>query len=282
MTRLVLAFHDGGYMKTRNAVLVVVFLFALSSVSFGSDQAMDTLNETVKRISAVLNDIDKGLQETAGRIGKGLGANTDMRGDIRSLCAGKSYAVDCSFSNSKGIVQIVEPEKYRKYEGSDLSAQSVTARIMRLQKPTFSELFVGIEEVQATLLAYPVFTANREFAGSVGIFFSPELLVKKALEKFTLGKGVVVMVLEADGMHVFSTDPAQVRRSTLVSPEYKGFPELRGLVGMMVSKEEGSGTYQYIRPGTQKVVRKRAIWKTVSLYDGFWRVVVTEEEKQSK
>jgi len=50
-----------------------------------------------------------------------------------------------------------------------------------------------------------------------------------------------------------------------------------------VSKEEGSGTYQYIRPGTQKVVRKRAIWKTVSLYDGFWRVVVTtEEEKQSK
>jgi hypothetical protein len=146
----------------------------------------------------------------------------------------------------------------------------------------FSELFVGIEEVQASLLAYPVFNVNKEFIGSVGIFFSPELLVKKAIEGLTIGKGVVIIVLEADGMNVFSTDPAQVRRSPLKHAEYQGFPELQGLVGMIVSQEEGAGTYQYVRPGTHQVVRKKAVWKTVSLYDGFWRVVVAEEEKQRK
>jgi hypothetical protein len=269
-------------MKTMTFILVFIFFFAVTSVSQGADHALDTLNETVKRITILLGDVDRNLQETASRIGNGLDIQTDIRADVRNLCIGKTYAIDCSFVNAKGVIQIVEPEKYRKYEGSNLAAQAVTARILKLHKPLFSDLFVGIEEVQAFLLAYPVFNVKKEFVGSVSIFFSPELLVKKAIEGLTLGKGIVVIVLEANGMNVFSTDPAQVRRSPLKHAEYQGFPELQGLVGMIVSQEEGAGTYQYGRPGTHQVVRKKAVWKTVSLYDGFWRVVIAEEEKKRK
>lgn len=269
-------------MKTIKIMLMFLFFFAFSSISFGADQVLDTLNETIRRISAVLNDADKGLQEASTRIGKGMDASSDIRADVRNLCANRLYAIDCSFLNARGVVQVVEPEKYRKYEGSNLAAQAVTARILKLRKPVFSELFVGIEEVQASLLAFPVFNVNKEFVGSVNIFFSPELLIKKAIEGVALGKGTVIIVLDGDGTNVFSTDPAQVRRSPLKHAEYQGFPELQGLVGMIVSQEEGAGAYQYVRPGTHQVVRKRAVWKTVSHFDGFWRVVIAEEEKQRK
>jgi serine/threonine-protein kinase len=269
-------------MKTKTSSVIFMLFLSMTSISFGADQSLDTLNEAVRRIAVVLSDADRSLQEAAGRIGKGLDAQADIRADVRNLCAGKPYVIDCSFLNAKGVMQIVEPEKFRKFEGSNLAAQAVTARILRVRKPVFSELFVGIEEVHASLLAYPVFNMNKEFVGSVGIFFSPELLVRKAIEGLTIGKGVVVIVLEADGMNVYSTDPAQVRRSPLKHAEYQGFPELQGLVGMIVSQEEGAGTYQYVRPGTHQVVRKKAAWKTVSLYDGFWRVVIAEEEKPRK
>lgn len=269
-------------MKTKTFIMLFMFFFVTTSVSLGADQSLNTLNEAVKRVFIVLGEADRSLQEIAGRIGKGFDGHADIRADVRSLCAGKPYAIDCSFLNAKGVMQIVEPEKYRKYEGSNLAAQAVTSRILRVHKPVFSELFVGIEEVQASLLAYPVFNINKEFIGSVGIFFDPLLLLRKAIEGLTIGKGVVVIVLEADGTNVFSTDPAQVRRSPLKHAEYLGFPELQGLVGMIVSQEEGTGTYQYVRPGTHQVVRKRATWKTVSLYDGFWRIVIAEEEKHRK
>lgn len=257
---------------------VIMFLFC-SQVLFAAESADITLNEAIRRISTVFSDVDKNLRETANRIGKGLGAQTDMRADIKNLCASRPYAIDCSFLNAKGVIELMEPEKYRKYEGMNLASQAATAGMLKNQKPLFSELFVGIEELQAALFMYPVFTTKKEFAGSVGIFFSPELLVKHALDGLRLRKGMVIMVLQGDGTNVYSSDPAQLRRSVLKSAEYQAFPELKGLVGSIVAQAEGTGTYRYVRPGTQKVVRKNAAWKTVSLYDGFWRVVVTEPER---
>jgi len=266
-------------MKTAATMLLIMMFFGVSATSFGADPATATLDEAVKRISAVLKEADKGLSGAAGSIGKGLDAQSDLRGTIKNLCAGKPYAVDCAFLNAKGVIEIMEPEKYRKYEGSNLSAQAVVARFMKDKKPVFSELFIGVEETQAALLRYPVFNARNEFIGSVGIYFTPELLIKEALKGFTLGKGLMILAIQGDGTHVFSSDPAQARRNVLKSAEYQGFPELKGLVGHIVSQEEGSGPYRYVKPGTQQVIKKKAHWKTVSLYDGFWRIVVTETEK---
>jgi hypothetical protein len=266
-------------MKAAILILSVMVFCSASPALFAADPATATLDEAVKRISVVLKEADKSLSGAAGSIGKGLDAQSDLRGTIKGLCAGKAYAVDCAFLNAKGVIEIMEPEKYRKYEGSNLSAQAVIARFMKDKKPVFTELFIGVEETQAALLRYPVFNARNEFIGSVGIYFTPELLIKEALKGFTLGKGLMILAIQGDGTHVFSSDPAQARRNVLKSAEYQGFPELRGLVGYIVSQEEGSGSYRYVKPGTQQVIKKKAHWKTVSLYDGFWRIVVTEPEK---
>lgn len=266
-------------MKAFIVILSVMIVYGSAGALFAADLATAALDEAVKRISAVLKEVDKSLSGAAGLIGKGLDARSDLRGAIKGLCAGKPYAIDCSFVNAKGVIEIMEPEKYRKHEGANLSAQAVAAGIIKDKNPVFSELFIGIEETQAALFGYPVLNARNEFVGSVGIYFAPELLVKEALKGLTLGKGIMVLVIQGDGTHVFSSDPAQARRNVLKSAEYQGFPELKGLVGYIVSQEEGSGPYRYVKPGTQQVIKKKAHWKTVSLYDGFWRIVVTEPEK---
>jgi len=266
-------------MKTASLVLSIMLFIGASTTLFAADPATATLDEAVKRISAVLKGADKSLSAAASRIGKGLDAHSDLRGTIQNLCADRAYAIDCSFLNARGVVEIVEPERYRKYEGSNLSAQVVTARIMRDKRPVFSGLFIGIEETQAALLGHPVLNDKKEFVGSVGIYLTPELLIKEALKGLKMEKEIMILAIQGDGTHVFASDPSQMRRNVLKSAEYQGFPELKGLVGYIVSQEEGSGDYRYVKPGTQKVIRKKAIWKTVALYDGFWRIVVTEPEK---
>jgi len=64
-----------------------------------------------------------------------------------------------------------------------------------------------------------------------------------------------------------------------IRDRYKGFGELHQMVGRIVNEKEGKGTYRYTKPGTEKVVKKSAVWKTVPFYDSFWRVVVTTEGK---
>lgn len=268
-------------MKTASLIFSVILMLVMvtSTVSLAAEPASATLDEAVQRLSEALRNADRALVETARVVGKGLEGGTSMRANVRNLCQGSEYAIDCSFLNAKGIVEIMEPEKYRKFEGSNLAAQAVTAQMLRQRKPIFSELFVGIEEMQAALFAYPVLNTRNEYVGSVNLLFHPDSLARQALKGMKTGKGTIILILQSDGTHVFSSDPAQMRRNVLKSAEYQAFPELKGMVGQIVSKEAGAGSYRYVKPGTQQVVKKRAAWKTVSLYDGFWRVVVTEPEK---
>jgi hypothetical protein len=49
------------------------------------------------------------------------------------------------------------------------------------------------------------------------------------------------------------------------------------MVKRIISEKEGTGTYHYTKPGTEVVVKKSAIWKNISFYDNYWRVVIITE-----
>ena len=76
---------------------------------------------------------------------------------------------------------------------------------------------------------------------------------------------------------MYSTEPDQIRLNVLTSPQYKGFNQLHDMVRRIIAEKEGTGTYHYIKPGTEVVVKKSALWKNISFYDSYWRVVITTE-----
>ncbi len=257
--------------------ILVFFLSVFFSLCFAADPAPVLLDDTAGKIASALKGIDVDISKTARLIGEGVSPTAGMREALRNLCAGKNYAVDCVFINAKGVMEIIEPEKYRKYEGSNLNDQTMVQRIHKTRKPVFSELFTGAEGLQGIVFEYPVFNPKKEFAGSVSLFVAPELLVREALKGLKLPTGTGIVVLQPDGTNLYSSDPGQTRLNVLKSASYKGFHELRELGGHIVNNKEGTGTYRYIQPSTEKVVKKSASWKTVPFYDSYWRIVITTE-----
>ncbi len=264
-------------MKKKILILSVMFLCVASTVCFAVGPAETFLDETVRRISSVFKNIDGDISKAARNFGDGTAAGTSMRETVGNLCAGKPYAIDCSFVNAKGIMEIIEPEKYRKYEGSNIKDHPSMIRLRKTKKPVFSEIFTAVEGFQGVVFEYPVFDRKKEFTGSVHLLVSPEVLVQEALKGITSGSGLGLVVLQPDGTNIYCTDPGQTRLNVLKSTEYKGFHELRELGKRIVSEKEGSGTYRYVQPGTGRVLKKMAIWKTVPFYDSYWRILVNTE-----
>lgn len=264
-------------MKKAVFILSVLFLLAASTSCFSAGPAETYLDDTSRRIASIFKSIDADIAKAARSFDEGAGGGTNMRETVGNLCAGKAYAIDCSFVNAKGIMEIIEPEKYRKYEGSNIKDQPLMARFYKKRSPHFSELFISVEKYQGVAFIYPVLNKKKEFAGSVHMFVSPEIVVQEALKGSGPLSGLGINVLQPDGTNIYCSDPGQIRLNVMKSTEYKGFHELRELGKRIVTEREGSGTYRYVQPGTGKVLKKTAFWKTVPFYDSYWRVVINTE-----
>jgi hypothetical protein len=258
----------------------VVFLGTLFSLAcLAADPANTLLDDVTNRTAATLKKIDADLSRAAKAIGEGLSPGADMRQALRDLCAGKDYSIDCTFINAKGVMEIIEPQKYRKHEGSNLKDQAVASRVRKTRKPVFSELFNSVEGLQGIVFEYPIFNRKNEFAGSVSLFISPERMVQESLKNVKLSAGTGITIVQPDGTNVYVSDPAQNRLNVLKSTEYRGFSELREMGERIVKEKEGTGTYRYVKPGTERVVKKSAVWKTLPFYDSYWRIVITMEKR---
>jgi hypothetical protein len=261
-------------------VSVILFSTVFSLACLAADRAAALLDEATNRTASALKKIDSDISRTAKALGEGLSPGADMRRALRDLCAGKDYSIDCAFINAKGTMEIIEPEKYRKHEGSNLKDQPVVSRIHTTRKPVFSELLPAVEGLQGIVFQYPVFNHKKEFAGSVSMLISPERMVQECLKDVKLGAGAGIVILQPDGTNIYTSDASQTRLNVLKSTEYKAFHELREMGERIVKEKEGTATYRYVKPGTEKVVKKSAVWKTLPFYDSYWRIVVTTEERQ--
>lgn len=260
-------------------VSLVVLTALFSAVCLAADHEKTLLDEVTNRTAAALKKIDADLSKTAKAVGEGLSRGTDMRRALHDLCSGKGYSIDCAFISLKGVMEIIEPEKYRKHEGANIKDHAVVVRVHKTRKPAFSELFTSVEGFQSVAVQYPVFNQKKEFAGSVSLLISPENMVQEALKGLKPGPGTGIVILQPDGTNVYTSDPSQTRLNVLKSTEYKGFHELREMGERIVNEKEGTATYRYVKPGTEKVVKKSAAWKTLPFYDSYWRIVITTENR---
>jgi len=85
-----------------------------------------------------------------------------------------SHAVDCTAINARGIVLTVEPEKYRRVAGKDISGQPQVTRVLQHKTPVPGSLFGAAEGFAAMDAEYPVFCWIGQLAGSVSLLFKPE------------------------------------------------------------------------------------------------------------
>jgi hypothetical protein len=265
----------------RRLVFVAAFLFCLPT---GQAFAADNLSEAALKIESGILTILKGIEGTVSQAARetgilGLKRETEIRKLLQNCNTGRHYVIDSTLIDGKGIMKFIEPEQYRKYEGTDISKQEAIIKMRKTQKPRMGNVFVSAEGIKSIDIEYPVFDVGKKFLGSVSILVKHDELIRSVAALVENESGAKCWVMQKDGLLLYETDPTQMGLNLFTDPLYKDYPELINLGKRMVKEKEGRGFYTFLIHGTKKVIKKQAVWKTVHFLNNDWIVVAYKEEK---
>ena len=172
----------------RKLTFVTLFVhFAFVSPIFAASNDLPILTEIHQKINAEFSRLDSGLKDTALKLGAQGLTGDSARSSLSELCGKFTFAVDCSAVDPKGIMVTMEPAPYRHFEGTDISAQEQVRGVIAEHKPVMSSVFKAIEGFDAVDVEYPVFNSQREYMGSVSLFFKPETFFAEILPPLIKG-----------------------------------------------------------------------------------------------
>ena len=265
----------------RRLIFVTAFLFCFTAgQAFATDKLSDAVSKIETGVLTILKGIEGTISHAAKETGKlGLNRETDIRKLLQNCNTGRPYVIDSSFIDAKGIMKFIEPEQYRKYEGSDLSKQEAIIKIRKTQKPWMGNVFVSIQGIKSIVIEYPVFSAGNKFVGYLSMLVKHDELIRSVVAKIGAEAGIKCWVMQTDGLLLYETDPTQMGLNLFSDPLYKDYPELITLGKRMVKEKDGKGFYTFLIHGTKTVVKKQAVWKTAHFLNNDWIVVAYKEVK---
>jgi hypothetical protein len=268
-------------MKRFVLVITVFLVFSTTGQVF----AENNLNNAALRIETgilnILNGLGNAISLVAKETGKiGLNSETEIRKLLQKNCnAGRPYVIDSTFIDSKGIMKIIEPDKYRVHEGSDISKQEAVIKMLRTKKPRMGNVFLSVEGIKSIDIEYPVFSKGKQFLGSISMLVNPNELIRSVAAPIEKGLVVKCMVMQKDGLILYETDTKQTGLNLFTDTLFKDYPELIALGKRMIKEKKGKGFYTFQVRGREKVVKNQAVWKTVHFFNNDWIIVAYREVK---
>lgn len=267
-------------MKRLVLVFTAFSLFCMIGQAFAADNLSDAVSKIEFGILTILKGIESTISHAAKETGKlGLNRETDIRKLLQNCNTGRPYVINSTFIDGKGIMKFIEPEQYRKFEGSDISKQEAIIKMRKTQKPRMGNVFVSVEGIKSIDIEYPVFSEGKQFLGSVSMLVKQDDLIRAVTATVEIESGVKCWVMQKKGLLLYETDPTQMGLNLFSDPLYKDYPELITLGRRMVKEKEGKGFYTLLIHGTKNVVKKQAVWKTAHFLNNDWIIVAYKEVK---
>ena len=264
--------------------LVVLFSLMLTAgpvptYAEDSEKSLAIILKLQNELNAVFSKLNSDVAEAAREIGETGISGEDTRRIIRNLAKSTGdYSVDCSTISAKGIMTVVEPIKYKKYEGSDISKQPQVLRLLRTGKPIMADLFMSVEGFYASTIDHPVFSAKGDLLGSVSLLFKPDKIFSLVIEPAIKDLPVHAWVMQKDSRILYDTEPKEIGKILLEDPLYRPFPGVAVFVKKVAAERSGYGSYDFYDIGTRNVVSKDAVWTTIYVNGTEWRLVVTRKK----
>jgi hypothetical protein len=264
-------------MKNASTILFLVLLLCFSCAAGAANPAMPpALEKVATDLTAVLGMVDDELSRGAARLGDPALKEADVRNILRMLCEGKPYAADCARVDRSGVMAIIEPEVYRRFEGSDISRQEQVIELQRSVKPVFSRAFRTVEGIDAVDFEYPVFSPQKDFLGSVSLLIRPEVLLARLIAPLAKKFPMDIWVMQPDGRILYDADKDQTGRMLFDDRMFQPFPSLLALGKRIAAEKTGSGTYEFMGRRWKNLVTKQAHWMTVSFHGAEWRLIAVQ------
>jgi len=262
------------------AMVVLLLWPATAFCSAGEDRVLEAARQ---KVAAELNRLDEGLREAAAALGKTGLIGENARPVLASLCRKFDYAVDCAAVNLQGRMAVVEPEVFRRFEGKDISGQEQVRRVLKTGSPVLSSVFFSVEGFPAVDAEYPVVSPDGKRIGSVSVLFQPEKFLGGIFVPLVRQTSVEIWAMEEGGLILYDADASQIGLNLFTSGRYQPYAGLPALGKRIAAQPQGKGVYEFTAGRSANVVRKSALWKTVSLYGTSWRLVaVTVEHPAGK
>ena len=176
----------------RRLIFVTAFLFCImAGQAFAADKLSDAVSKIETGVLSILKGIDVTISHAAKETGKlGINRETEIRKLLQNCNADRPYVIDSSFIDGKGIIKFIEPEQYRKYEGSDISKQEAIIKVRTTQKPWMGNVFVSVQGIKSIVIEYPVFSAGNKFLGSVAQTIQAFSNLFAGMSSQVLGSGI--------------------------------------------------------------------------------------------
>ena len=222
-----------------------------------------------QQVQQALDRLD-GVARTAADEVRAAGPTTaEARRTLTRLAGASPCVVDTAFVDAQGIMRMVAPAAYQRFEGADISRQKQIRRLHQTRGPVLSGSFVSVEGIEAVDLEYPVLDPRRRLTGSISLLLKPELLLREMAPSAGLPAGWEFWVLERDGRCLYGPR-AWVGKNLFRDRE----PGL-GVLGRQIARRpEGNGSYES-RGSSEGGSARTAYWLTASLHGTDWRLLAT-------
>lgn len=232
------------------------------------------LKKAAEAIHAELLALDQAVAKAAQRLSTVNLGYEEARGVLGQLLEHRpEIVVDACTISPEGVMLLVEPAPYRSFEGTDIRDQEQVQSLQRTRQPVMSHVFRTVEGIDAVDLEHPVFGTNGQFLGSVSVIFQPWALIEECVKGLIVGMPVEIWAMQPDGRILYDADPREVGRLLFTDQTYQAFPELLQLGRRMAAEATGSGSYSYLKAGTDQMIHKDAWWLSLTLHGATWRLV---------
>jgi ABC-type uncharacterized transport system substrate-binding protein len=232
------------------------------------------LQKALTDVSTALAALDNALYEATERVSESLDSEEAIRNVMKELIASRDSIVDVTFVDRNGIMTWIEPAEYRGHEGTDISDQEQVKRLFATKKPVLSDVFLAVEGFPAMDLEWPVFDEDGTLAGSLSVLLKPEAFFYAIADPESFSPSEF-WVMHPSGTIVHDQDREEIGRNLFSDPLYAGFEDLRKLGETIASNESGEGVYTFYAGGTDTVITKKTLWKTVSLHGTELKLILT-------
>jgi hypothetical protein len=234
-----------------------------------------------KIVQSKLSNLNNAASDAAAKIAKTGLQGKETRDILSGLCKKYPYLLDCSTADPNGKMITVEPEAYRKYEGTETSTSDQSRQFLKElstnKKPLLSSVFRAVEGVDAVVLVSPIVSEKGEYLGNIAALFKPEDLLGETIKPAADVRAMEVDVVQTNGRTIYSTEAAQDNTNLLTDEKFKGYPELVAMGVKMAAEKTGSAKYTYLSHKTNQSVKKTAFWTSVSLNGTEWRMLGVAE-----
>lgn len=243
----------------------------------GHAAMQQALGDVTARVQSALDGLDFTISDSAGALG-----TTGLSGPAADAVLAKAAASHPAVMNvitydPDGIVRAAEPGDAKVLVGQNLIGYAIVQKAVTEREPLMSELLLLAEGGDGVVIAHPVFSMDKKFAGVISMAFSPDALVRPIAESAASQTPYSFMVAQPGGRVLYDPDPEEVGRETFNETLYAEFPEILELARNYAAQRTGYDTYSFHRTGSGEVVSKETFWDSVQLHGTEWRVLVIGE-----